>query len=157
MKRNLSYAPYLILVLLFLLSTLFSFEYWPITNFQVFRSPKRIMNDQLEIYFWYYFDTRNQKWVRIPHRNSHTHDSFSISLTELISQNKTTEERNFYLKTYITGELKLRGIYKDSIKVRISQKRINYASQVETKDRRCFQLKDHKYCIYEETISEITI
>jgi len=157
MKNIVYYIPYSFLIFILTFSIIFSFEYWPITNFAVFRTPKRLVLDQLEIYFWYYFDNKEIRWVRIPRRNSHTHDSFSFSLSELLAQKKSKDEVENYIRSYLTGELKVQGILKKAIRVKVVRKKLDYRSKFGKKNKECFQLGEQGYCVYEEILTEIVI
>jgi hypothetical protein len=157
MKNTLYYIPYTFLIFVLAFSTLFSIEYWPITNFSVFRTPKRIGSNEIEVFFWYYFDSEEKTWVRIPRRHSHAHDSFSASIGELLAQSKDQDEIDRYVKFYLTGELKVQGIFRRPIRVKVIQKKVNYSSKVGNPLKECFQLQDQAYCVNEEILSEIVI
>jgi hypothetical protein len=72
-------------------------------------------------------------------------------------QNKSQQEIEKYLRNYLTAELRVQGIFKTPLRVKVVQKEIDYSSQVDAQNKECITLGDRKYCVYEEVLSEIII
>lgn len=104
----------------------------------------------MKAYKWYYINSEKQK-IYIPFRKSHVHDSFAISLNNLLDEKI---DPHTFLDKYISSEIRFLD-FKDINQVFIEEHHLKKSNI--KKVQHCIKDKKGLFCMQSKTLFKVNI